>query len=48
MSIRPAYSSWPTYNQRLRETIAALTDEQVIPADDIGLEDRVDGSAFDA
>ena len=29
MSIRPAYSSWPTYNRRLRETIAALTDEQL-------------------
>jgi len=29
MSIRPAYSSWPTYNQRLRDAVAALTDEQL-------------------
>jgi hypothetical protein len=29
MNIRPAYSSWPTYNQRLRDAIAALTDEQL-------------------
>ncbi len=29
MSIRPAYSSWPKYNQRLLEAIAGLTDEQL-------------------
>jgi len=29
MSIRPAYSSWPKYNQRLLEAIAWLTDEQL-------------------
>ena len=29
MSIRPAYSSWPTYHQRLRDAVAALTDEQL-------------------
>ena len=29
MSIRPAYSSWPQYNQRLREVVAGLTDEQL-------------------
>jgi uncharacterized damage-inducible protein DinB len=28
-SIRPAYSTWPRYNQRLREVVAALTDEQL-------------------
>ena len=30
MSIRPAYSSWPKYNQRLLEAIAGLTDEQLV------------------
>jgi hypothetical protein len=29
MSIRPAYSSWPQYNRRLREVVAGLTDEQL-------------------
>jgi DinB superfamily len=29
MSIRAAYSSWPSYNQRLRDAIAGLTDEQL-------------------
>jgi hypothetical protein len=29
MSIRPAYSSWPRYNRRLREVVAGLSDEQL-------------------
>jgi hypothetical protein len=29
MSIRPAYSNWPQYNQRLRDAVAGLTDEQL-------------------
>src|SRR4029453_3509958 len=29
VSIRPAYSSWPTYNQRLRDAVSGLTDEQL-------------------
>jgi DinB superfamily len=29
MSIRPAYISWPQYNQRLRDVVAGLTDEQL-------------------
>jgi hypothetical protein len=29
MSIRPAYSSWPQYNRRLRDIVAGLTDEQL-------------------
>ena len=28
-AIRPAYSNWPTYNRRLRDIVAALTDEQL-------------------
>jgi hypothetical protein len=28
-SIRPAFSSWPRYQQRLRDVVAALTDEQL-------------------
>jgi hypothetical protein len=28
-SIRPAYSNWPKYNQRLRDVVATLTDEQL-------------------
>jgi hypothetical protein len=28
-SIRPAYSVWPEYNRRLRDVVAALTDEQL-------------------
>jgi hypothetical protein len=28
-TIRPAYSTWPKYNQRLREVVAAMTDEQL-------------------
>ena len=27
--IRPAFSKWPVYNQRLREVVAGLTDEQL-------------------
>ena len=29
MSIRPAYSKWPQYNQRLRDVVAGLSDEQL-------------------
>ena len=28
-TIRPAYDMWPQYNRRLREVIAAMTDEQL-------------------
>ena len=28
-TIRPAYSVWPTYDRRLREVVAAMTDEQL-------------------
>ncbi len=28
-SIRPAYSMWPQYNRRVRDVVAALTDEQL-------------------
>ena len=28
-TIRPAYSTWPTYNRRLRDVVAAMTDEQL-------------------
>jgi hypothetical protein len=28
-TIRPAYSRWPEYNRRLRDVVAALTDEQL-------------------
>lgn len=28
-SIRPAYSSWPEVNQRLRDVVATLTEEQL-------------------
>jgi uncharacterized damage-inducible protein DinB len=28
-TIRPAYDLWPRYNQRLREVVGALTDEQL-------------------
>lgn len=28
-TIRPAYSTWPRYNQRLRDVVAALTDDQL-------------------
>ena len=31
-SIRPAYSSWPRYNQRLRDTVATLSDDQLAVA----------------
>jgi hypothetical protein len=27
--IRPAYSSWPQHNRRLRDIVAAMTDEQL-------------------
>jgi uncharacterized damage-inducible protein DinB len=29
MTIRPAYSKWPEYNRRLRDVVAAMTDEQL-------------------
>lgn len=29
VTIRPAYDMWPQYNRRLREVIAAMTDEQL-------------------
>ena len=29
VTIRPAYGTWPKYNQRLRDAVAALTDEQL-------------------
>ena len=29
VTIRPAYSTWPTYNRRLREVVAAMTDEHL-------------------
>jgi uncharacterized damage-inducible protein DinB len=29
VTIRPPYSKWPQYNRRLREIVAALTDEQL-------------------
>ena len=28
-TIRPAYSNWPAYNRRLRDVVAALTEEQL-------------------
>lgn len=28
-TIRPAFSNWPTYNRRLRDVVAALTEEQL-------------------
>ena len=28
-TIRPAYSKWPEYNRRLRDVVAALTNEQL-------------------
>ena len=28
-TIRPAFSSWPDYNRRLRDVVAVLTDEQL-------------------
>ncbi len=31
-TIRPAFSSWPRYNQRLRETVAMLSDDQLAVA----------------
>ena len=36
-TIRPAYSMWPQYNRRLREVVAAMTDEQLAirPAPDL-------------
>ena len=35
-TIRPAYSVWPKYNQRLRDAVATLTEEQLatIPSSD--------------
>jgi hypothetical protein len=35
-TIRPAYDVWPKYNQRLRDAVAALTEEQLatIPSPD--------------
>jgi hypothetical protein len=29
LTIRPAYSVWPKYHQRLRDVVAAMTDEQL-------------------
>jgi DinB superfamily len=29
MTIRAAYSSWPAYNRRLRDVVAAMTEEQL-------------------
>ena len=29
-TIRPAFSAWPRYNQRLRERVVAMTDEQLM------------------
>ncbi len=29
LMIRPAYSKWPEYHRRLRDVVAALTDEQL-------------------
>ena len=29
LTIRPAYSVWPRYNERLRDVVAAMTDEQL-------------------
>lgn len=29
VTIRPAYSKWPDYNRRLRDVVAALTEEQL-------------------
>jgi hypothetical protein len=29
LTIRPAYSTWPTYNLRLREAVAAMTEDQL-------------------
>jgi uncharacterized damage-inducible protein DinB len=36
-SIRPAYGMWPQYNRRLRDVVAAMSDEQlaVRPAPDL-------------
>jgi hypothetical protein len=28
-AIRPAFGTWPHYNQRLRETVASMTEEQL-------------------
>ena len=29
LTIRPAFSKWPDYNRRLRDVVAAMTDEQL-------------------
>ncbi len=29
MTIRPAFGTWPLFNQRLRDVVAAMTDEQL-------------------
>ena len=29
LTIRPAYRTWPLYNQRLRDVLAAMTEEQL-------------------
>ena len=36
-TLRPAYSMWPQYNRRLRDVVAAMTDEQlaICPAPDL-------------
>ena len=30
LTIRTAYGKWPDYNRRLRDVVAALTDEQLL------------------
>jgi uncharacterized damage-inducible protein DinB len=30
LTIRPAYHMWPQYNRRLREVVAAMTNEQLV------------------
>ncbi len=41
VAIRPAYSMWPEYNRRLRDVVAALTDEQLaIKPASLGRHDR--------
>ena len=29
LTIRPAYRTWPTYNERLRDVVAAMTEDQL-------------------
>jgi len=30
VTIRPAYSKWPSYNQELRDAVATLTDDEIL------------------